>query len=303
MDIHQLRVFASVFRNRSFSKASEELRLTQPTVSEHVRTLEEELGVSLFDRSGRSIHATPEAETLFARASEIIERVGEIRGALAEHHRLLSGQVVIGASSIPGTYILPAAIAAFRSCHPAVSFEVRVGDSRQIAAAVAEHELLLGVVGSKIARAHLQYRPLMEDDLIVIDRPGAAQAPLTLKRLVERPVVVREEGSGTRREAERLFQAAGVDPDKFQVAAVLGSTEAVKHGVEAGLGWSVVSRRAVEAELAAGSLREVPLKGVRMRRSFHLVTHGRRTLPGPYRAFVEHLLVTDRSAAPRKAAR
>jgi len=294
VDIHQLSVFTSVFRNRSFSRASEELRLTQPTVSEHIRTLEEELGVSLFDRSGRSIHATPEAETLFARASEIIERVGEIRGALAEHRRMLSGLVVIGASSIPGTYILPPAIAAFRSGHPAVSFEVRIGDSREIATAVAAHELLLGVVGSKIALGHLQYRPLMEDDLIVIDRPGASAGPMYLKRLIERPVVVREEGSGTRREAERLLQAAGVDPDKFQVAAILGSTEAVKHGVQAGLGWSVVSRRAVETELAAGSLREVPLKGVRMRRSFHLVTHGRRTLPAPYRAFVEHLLATDR---------
>jgi DNA-binding transcriptional LysR family regulator len=294
MDIHQLNVFTSVFRNRSFSKASEELRLTQPTVSEHVHTLEEELGVSLFDRSGRSIHPTPEAEILFARASDIVERIGELRGALAEHRRELSGLVVIGASSIPGTYILPPAIAAFRSGHPAVSFEVRVGDSREIAAAVAGHELLLGVVGSKIGLGHLQYRPLMEDDLIVIDRPDAPKAPMTLKQLIDRPVVVREEGSGTRREAERLLQAAGVDLDRFQVAATLGSTEAVKHGVLAGLGWSVVSRRAVEAELAAGSLREVPLKGVRMRRSFHLVTHGRRTLPAPYRAFVEHLLAGER---------
>lgn len=289
MDIHQLRVFVSVFRNRSFSKASEQLRLTQPTVSEHVHTLEAELGVSLFDRSGRSIHATPEAEILFARASEIIERLAEIPGALTEHRRVLAGQVVVGASSIPGTYILPPAIAAFRARHPAVSFEVRVGDSRGVAAAVAAHELLLGVVGSKIALGHLQYRPLMDDDLIVIDRPGAWEGTMTLKRLIERPAVVREEGSGTRREAERILQAAGVDPGRIQVAATLGSTEAVKHGVAAGLGWSVVSRRAVEGELSSGQLREVPLKGVRMRRSFHLVSHGRRTLPAPYRAFVEHL--------------
>jgi DNA-binding transcriptional LysR family regulator len=294
MDIHQLKVFASVFRNRSFSRASEELRLTQPTVSEHVRTLEEELGVSLFDRSGRSIHATPEAEILFARATEIIERVGEIPGALSEHRLVLAGQVVLGASSIPGTYILPPAIAAFRARYPAVSFEVRIGDSREIAAAVAAHELLLGVVGSKIALGHLQYRPLMDDDLIVIDRPGAWEGPMTLKRLIERPAVVREEGSGTRREAERILQAAGTDPGRLQVAAILGSTEAVKHGVQAGLGWSVVSRRAVEAELAAGLLREVALKGVRMNRSFQLVTHGRRTLPAPYRAFVEHLASKDR---------
>ena len=294
MDIHQLKVFASVFRNRSFSRASEELRLTQPTVSEHVRTLEEELGISLFDRSGRSIHATPEAEILFARATEIIERIGEIPGALSEHRRLLAGLVVVGASSIPGTYILPPAIAAFRAINPAVSFEVRIGDSREIATAVAAHELLLGVVGSKIALGHLHYRALMDDDLIVIARPGAWEGPMTPKRLIELPAVVREEGSGTRREAERILQAAGVDSGRLLVAAILGSTEAVKHGVQAGLGWSVVSRRAVDSELAAGLLREVPLKGVRMNRSFHLVTHARRTLPAPYHAFVEFLAARDR---------
>lgn len=89
-------VFASVFRYRSFSKASGELHLTQPTVSEHVRTLEGELGVSLFDRSGRTIHPTPEAGTLFARATEIIERLRDVPAALAEHRRELSGQVVLG---------------------------------------------------------------------------------------------------------------------------------------------------------------------------------------------------------------
>jgi DNA-binding transcriptional LysR family regulator len=294
VDVHQLRVFAAVFRNRSFSKASEELHLSQPTVSEHVQSLEEELRVRLFDRAGRTIHPTPEGEVLYARATDVIERVGEIPGALSDHRREIAGQVVLGASSIPGTYILPAALAAFRERHPAVAFEVRIGDSREIAAAVAAHELLLGVIGSKIALGHLQYRPLMEDDLIVIDRPGTPEARLTLKVLAGRPAVVREEGSGTRREAERILQAAGVDPGKLQVAAVLGSTEAVKHGVQAGLGWSVVSRRAVEAELAAGALREVPVTGLRMRRSFHLVTHGRRTLPAAYRAFVEHLSPSGR---------
>jgi DNA-binding transcriptional LysR family regulator len=292
VDIHQLRVFVSVFRHRSFSRASEELRLTQPTVSEHIRSVEEALGVSLFDRSGRSIHPTPEAETLYARATEIIERLRDIPAALAEQRRQLSGLVVLGASSIPGTYILPAAIAAFRARHPAVSFEVRVGDSREIAAAVASHELLAGVVGSRIAKPHLQYRQLMFDDLSVIDRPGSWEGPVTLRQLAARPAVVREEGSGTRREAERIFHAAGVGPERFAVAATLGSTEAVKHGVAAGLGWSVVSRRAAESELAAGLLQEVAVRGVRMRRSFLLVTHGRRTLPAPCAAFVAQLGAT-----------
>lgn len=288
MDIHQLKVFASVFRNRSFSKASAELRLTQPTVSEHVHALEAELGASLFDRTGRAIHATSEAELLYARATEIIEKLGEIRAAIGEQRRVLSGQVVIGASSIPGTYVLPAAIAAFRERHPQVSFEVRVGDSREVAERVAAHELLAGVVGSRILRGHLQYRPVMEDELIVIGARGD-RGPGSLARLAGRPVVLREEGSGTRREAERILQEAGVDPAGLRVAAVLGSSEAVKQGVKAGLGWAVISRRAVGDELAHGALRELPVKGLKMRRSFFVVSHGRRTLPPPCRAFLEQL--------------
>lgn len=288
MDIHQLRVFSSVFRHRSFSRAAEELRLTQPTVSEHVADLEGTLGARLFDRAGRSIHPTPEAEILFARASDLIEQMAAIPDAIARSRKELSGQVVIGASSIPAVYILPAAIAAFRALHPGVSFSVRTGDSRDIAELVASHELTLGIVGSRIGRGHLHYRALMGDELVVVVPARGWEAATTLRRLAPRPAVLREEGSGTRREAERILHAAGVDPSRLEVAAVLGSTDAVKQGVKAGLGWSVVSRRAVEEELAAGTLRVAPVTA-RMRRTFYAVTHTRRSLPAAAEAFLDHL--------------
>lgn len=288
MDIHQLRVFCAVFRNRSFSQAATEQRLTQPTVSEHIADLERNLGARLFDRAGRSIHPTPEAEILFTRANAIIEQMAGIPDAIARSGRELSGQVVIGASSIPAVYILPAAIAAFRKQHPDVSFQVRAGDSREIADLVVSHELTLGIVGSRIVRGHLHYRSLMEDELVVVVPHDGWDEFSTLKRLAKQPAVLREEGSGTRREAERILQAAGVDPARLTVAAVLGSTDAVKQGVKAGIGWSVVSRRAVEEEVAAGTLRVAPVT-VRMRRSFFAVTHSRRSLSAAGQTFIERL--------------
>lgn len=288
MDVHQLRVFCSVFRNRSFSRAAAELRLTQPTVSEHIADLERELGAHLFDRAGRSIHTTPEAEILFARANDLIEQLAAIPGAIAKSRKELSGQVAIGASSIPAVYILPAAIATFRKRHPGVGFLVRAGDSREIAELVASHELLLGIVGSRIVRGHLHYRSLMEDELVVVVPSRGWEDVKTLRRLSQRPAVLREEGSGTRREAERILQAAGIDPTQLAVAAVLGSTDAVKQGVKAGLGWSVVSRRAVEEEIAAGTLRVAPV-AARMRRSFYAVSHTRRSLPAAWQAFLNFL--------------
>lgn len=288
MDVHQLRVFSAVFRLRSFSRAAEELRLTQPTVSEHVADLERALGVFLFDRAGRSVHPTPEAEVLFTRAGEVIERLAAIRDAVAATRRELAGEVALGASSIPAAYVLPAAIASFRARHPAVSFAVRSGDSREIAGLVAAHELILGVVGSRLALGNLRYRVLMQDELVVVVPPRGWETEKTLRRLARRPAVLREEGSGTRREAERILQAAGVDPSRLEVAAVLGSTDAVKEGVKAGLGWSFVSRRAVGEELAAGTLRAAPV-AARMGRAFYAVTHARRSLPAAHQAFLEHL--------------
>lgn len=291
MDIHQLRVFCSVFRNRSFSQAAAEQRLTQPTVSEHIADLERSLGTPLFDRAGRSIHPTPEAEILFTRANTIIEQMDAIPEAIARSRKELSGQVVIGASSIPAVYLLPAAIADFRKRHPGVSFKVRAGDSREIAELVLSHELTIGIVGSQIVRGHLHYRPLMEDELVVVVPAHGWEKHSTLKSLAKQPLVLREEGSGTRREAERILQAAGIDPAQLAVAAILGSTDAVKQGVKAGLGWSVVSRRAVEEEVAAGTLRVAPVTA-RMRRSFYAVTHTRRSQPAACQAFIEQFFAT-----------
>lgn len=288
MDVHQLRVFCAVFRERSFSRAAASLRLTQPTVSEHVADLERDLDARLFDRSGRSIHPTPEAAVLYARAEELIQRLAAIPEAVAASRRTLGGVVELGASSIPATYLLPGAIAAFRARHPDVSFAVRVGDSREIAELVEAHRLLLGVVGSRIVRGHLRYWPLMEDELAVVVPPLGWEEAATLRQLAQQPTVLREEGSGTRREAERILEAAGVDPARLEVAAVLGSTEAVKQGVKAGLGWSVVSRRAVADDEAAGTLRVAAIPP-RMTRTFYAVTHGRRTLPAASLAFLEHL--------------
>jgi len=299
MDIHQLRVFCSVFRNRSFSRAAAEQRLTQPTVSEHIADLERNLGALLFDRAGRSIHPTPAAEILFTRANDIIEQMSAIPEAIAHSRKDLSGQIVIGASSIPAVYMVPAAIASFRERHPGVSFLVRASDSREIAALVASHELTLGIVGSRIVRGHLHYHPLMEDELVVVVPAHGWEKFSTLRRLARQPAVLREEGSGTRREAERILQAAGIDATQLVVAAVLGSTDAVKQGVKAGIGWSVVSRRAVEEEIAAGTLRVAPI-AARMRRSFYAVSHTRRSLTAGCQAFIDHL--ASRAADPTRAA-
>jgi len=291
MDIHHLRVFLSVYKNRSFTKASGELHLSQPTVSDHVRSLEDELGCVLFDRLGRTIKPTKEAEALFIHASEIVERITHLREAVGNMKKEIAGELVIGASTIPGTYILPGILASFRKLHPLVSFEIPISDTRGIIEKILNHELLIGVVGTKPGAGQLQYHQFMEDEMIVIAPPELIdKKTVTLKELSALPMIMREEGSGTRREFEKILEGENINPEQTKIAGVLGSTDAVKQAVKEGLGISVVSRRSVSDELKCGSLKEIRIKGISMRRHFYIATHRKRTLPHLYKIFIEFLI-------------
>lgn len=290
MDIHHLRVFASVFRQKSFSKASEELSLSQPTVSDHIRTLEEELSCRLFDRLGRSIVPTREAEALYAQAVEIIQKADLVKEVIGQAGKEVAGELVVGASTIPGTYLMPALIAAFRKKHPATSFRVVVSDSKEIVEKVARHDLLIGVVGAKPANRQIRSIPFLEDELVAVASPSLTKATLlSLKELLAFPMILREEGSGTRREVERILEHEGIDLEDIRTGGIFGSTDAVKQAVKAGLGISILSRLSVTDELKFRVLREIKVKDLTMRRSFYLIHHGRRSLPPAYQSFLEHV--------------
>jgi DNA-binding transcriptional LysR family regulator len=291
MDLHRLIIFISVFKHRSFSKASRELSLTQPTVSDHIQTLEKELKCRLFDRLGRTILPTKEAEILNLYAAEVIEKVAALKEALGNLHKEIAGELVLGASTIPGTYLIPSLLASFQKKFPSVSFQVLISDSRGIVEKVNQHELLVGIVGSEIRGPQIDSIPLMEDELVVVASPTLVQrATGSLQDLPRYPVVLREEGSGTLRETERILEKEGISFEAFKVAGVFGSTEAVKQGVKAGLGISILSKMSVIEDLKQGTLGEIKIRGLQMKRRFFLITHKKRALPPAYRAFLEHIL-------------
>ncbi|HXX53779.1 MAG TPA: selenium metabolism-associated LysR family transcriptional regulator [Thermodesulfovibrionales bacterium] len=290
MDIHHLRIFASVFRHKSFSKASEELFLTQPTVSDHIKTLEEELSCRLFDRLGRSIVPTKEADALYTHAVEIIEKADVLKEVIGQVTKEVAGELVIGASTIPGTYLIPPIIAAFRKAHPSTSFQIIVSDSKDIVGRILGHEFLIGIVGAKLTNHQIHYISFMEDEMIAVAAPSLMKdSVIPLQDLTRIPMVMREEGSGTRREVEKILENKGVAPEEIKIAGIFGSTDAVKQAVKAGLGISIVSKFSVTDELRCKVLKEIRLKNVLMRRNFYIITHKKRTLPLVYRAFLEHI--------------
>jgi DNA-binding transcriptional LysR family regulator len=161
---------------------------------------------------------------------------------------------------------------------------------------VTRHELLVGIVGSEIRSPQIDSIPLMEDELVVVASPSLVQkATVGLQDLLRYPVILREEGSGTLRETERIFEKRGVSFGAFKVAGIFGSTEAVKQGVKAGLGISILSRISVIEDLRYGTLREIKIKDLLMKRKFFIVTHKKRALPAACRAFLEHALSESKS--------
>jgi DNA-binding transcriptional LysR family regulator len=293
MDIHQLRVFIAVYKRKSFSKAAEELHLTQPTVSDHIKALEGELNCRLFDRLSRKIIPTREAEILFIHATEIIERLAHLREAVGSLKKEIAGELIIGASTIPGTYLLPRAIAGFRIEYPSVFFQIIVSDSREIMEKMLDHELLLGIVGTRASHKDLHSHALLEDELIVVAAPPLVrQQSMALRELIGLPMVLREEGSGTRKEMEKNLEDKGISLDSLNVAGYFSSTDAVKQAVKAGMGVSILSRFSVQEELKHRTLKEVKVAGLEMKRNFYVLTHRKRSLPLLYSVFLESLKVS-----------
>ena len=290
MDIHHLKIFVSVYQNSSFSKASTVLNISQPTISEHIKNLESELDCKLFDRLGRSIMPTAEAEAILPHALQVIEDLNRVRDALDINRGQVAGPLVIGASTIPGTYLLPGLAAAFKKLNPLVSFELRIHDTAQVAELVAGHQLFMGVVGAQVKNRQLTMTPFFQDELVCAAHPTLARqikGPDDLSRL---PFLLREKGSGTRRMMEGFLKEEGIDYRDFVVGAVLGSTAAIKEGLKAGLGISILSKKAISEELEQGRLQEISIFSAAMVRDFFILTHKKRTLPGSYQSFVDQLL-------------
>lgn len=293
MDLRQLEIFVKVAELGSFSKAAAALFLTQPTVSEHIRTLEDELGVRLLDRLGRGAAATKAGELLLGHARRILALSSEARQALDRFQGRMSGELLVGASTIPGEYVLPTLIGRFKEKYPDISITLLIGDSQAVVDWVVEGRAELGVVGARLHHRGVEYKELMPDELVVVvpaSHPWHARTSISLDELRDEPLLVRERGSGTRAAFEAALADARVELGSLRVVGEMGSTQAIKQAVKVGVGVSLVSRRAVEEECKAGLVGCLDVKDLKVTRSFYLATHKERSrspLAEAFRVFLE----------------
>lgn len=291
METRHLQIFTAVYRTRSFTKAAEELFTSQPTISEHMKNLEDRLGCILFDRLGRSISPTPEADLLYPRAVEILEEMHKLETNLASAARTVAGELIIGASTIPGEYMLPERAAAFNSRYPEVSFEILIKDSGRIIDDISAHRIYLGVVGTELPSTNLDFTPFEGDELVLAaaahEKISSTIAPADL---VKYDFLVREQGSGTGRTVEQFLDRVDITQRSLKIRATLGSSTAVKEAVKTGLGIAFISRTAIRDELSQGTVKIIEVDGLALKRSFFVVTPKKRTLPHRYQVFKDFLL-------------
>ena len=274
MNLKQLEAFARVAEAKSFSEAAKILYLTQPTVSAHVASLEKELGVCLLMRSTKEVSLTEEGEILYDYAMQMLELEQQIRERFGSRKK--EGAVLrIAASTIPSQYLLPEIMVRFRERYPGVRLRVMETDSAGAVEQILSRRADIGFAGTVLEEKQCIYIPFYQDEIVVII-PGeglegpesAAETAAWIRRM---PVILREEGSGTRKEAQRLLRQMGIELSELNIVASIQNQETIKRSVRNGMGISILSRLAAEDEIRSGVLRAVPLGETGGKRNINLV--------------------------------
>ncbi len=292
MDFRKLEAFCKVYELKSFSKAGLELQLSQPTISAHVANLEEELGVPLFDRLGRTVLATQAGEVLYRGAKQVFQQVGRINSEIGLLRDMVVGDLLLGGSTIPANYILPTLLKTFLSMYPSLRVHMTIGDTDSIIRQVGQGRLELGIVGSQPEQQGIASYPLHRDELVMVCAPELCQGypePKSLRDLRAWPWILRERGSGTRRFLETMLKGAAIPISDLKVSLWVESTEAAIQCVRSGLGVSVVSKLAAQPYLDRGELICLDVITQKLERSFYLIQRqGRELLPAAS-LFIEHV--------------
>ena len=287
MDFKQLRSFVAVADCGSFTQAAAQLYTSQPTISAHIRQLEEELQQRLFLRTTKSLSITPHGRELYDYAVQVLSLQDRLLAGWRQGEHVVS----LGVSTIPSAYLLPDLLARFSVLHPDISFDIHQSDSSGVLRALRTGRFDLGLTGMTAPDEDLVFTPLYQDAMVLIapNTPefSAAKAQnMPLAALLQsHPLLLRENGSGSQRSADDFLRAAGLKTDALHVAARLNDQESIKNLVAAGLGLAIVSAVSVARERDRGDLLLFPLANAA--RTFYVVTRRHDFLSPAARQFFD----------------
>jgi DNA-binding transcriptional LysR family regulator len=273
MDTRQLQAFCAVVEKKSFSQAAEQLGVTQPAVSLQVRALEERVGQTLLDRSGRRVEPTEAGERLYRSAQRMLALEEQLLEEVSADDGRIVGTLAIGASTGPGAHLVPLLLCEFQAEHSDLHVALSIWDTQTVIDKVAERQLELGVVGALRRHRSLEFEPLARDEIVLAVPPGhaAAGGTITVDELKNETVIVMQEGAGVRQVVEEELRRAGLRLRGVEPKLELGLQESVKSAVAGGYGVSFISRTAIEGELAAGRLAAAQVEGIEPARQIYIV--------------------------------
>lgn len=274
MDRH-LDVFIKVVEKQNFSKAGEELHMTQPAVSQYIKALEESLGTRLLERNNRYVYMNQAGEIVYRYAQEILALYTKMQTSLDELTNHARGPISIGASYTFGEYILPRVIAKLRKNYPQIVPSVKIQNTQQIIELVASHQIDLGIIEGNFDNEKLYTKVISDDEMFLVTSPNYPFTVDTtqissITALKDEMWILREKGSGTRQAAEKLFDMYNFSPKKIME---LGSTQLIKEAVKEGLGISLLSKWAIADEQNLGNISTIRVLEMPFKRTFSIVTH------------------------------
>ena len=289
MDTRQLAAFCAVVERKSFSEAAERLGVTQPAVSQQIRSLEERVGQQLLDRSGRRVEPTEAGNRLYRSAQRLLALERQLLEEVAGNAEgPLRGQLAIGASTGPGGTVVPVLLCEFAEANPEVTIDLTISDTQTIVDRVARRELELGIVGATPRNRSVAYEPFFRDEVVLVCPPDHdfAGTTVSLDDLRGERLIAMQEGAGVRQVIDDELREKGMRLRDLDVRLELGLQESVKSAVEAGHGVTFISRTAVEPELTQGTLAVAQVRGLEPSREISLVRAAGRVATRVADAFV-----------------
>ncbi len=292
MDLWQLNIFCKVVELKSFSLAGKTVHLSQPTVSSHIKDLEDHFGCRLIDRLAKEAVPTKAGEILYRYANRLMALKNEAETALAEFHGKIKGRLMVGGSTIPGVYILPKMIGAFIQRYPDVTVSLVNGDTEEINQHILEGYLELGVVGAVATDKRILQEKLLKDELRLVVPSGHKwknRKTIRVEMLFKEPFISREMGSGTLISIQESLNKIGYNLSDLNIVSEMGSTEAVIQGIKSKVGLSILSPIAITEELRTGTLKALAVDGLNLKRNFFLSFPKHRTGSPLGRVFIQFL--------------
>ena len=287
--LHQLKVFEEVARSGSFTKAAEEMFLSQPTVSQQIKQLTKAVGIPLFEQIGKRIYLTDAGKEVLSVCKDISEKMSQLEMTLADLKGLKQGNLRLAVITT-AKYFVPRLLGQFRHRYPGIKIALQVTNRKQVLDRLSENVDDLYILGQPPEGLDINLRPILENALVAIapsDHPLAGEKNIPLERLAQEPFIIREAGSGTRMAVEQFFAENRVE---MNVEMEIGSNEAIKHAIVGGLGISVLSRHVLALEGTRGPLTILDVEGFPIQRHWYIVYPSTKQLSVVASTFLEYLL-------------